>query len=617
VALLTVALGVGATTAVFTVVNGVLLRPVSLPDAERAVFILERNLEQEINRISVSPANFWDWREQNQTFEEMSAIRRASFNLIGAGEPERLAGLLVSRGFFRVAGAPPVLGRGFLETEDRPGGDRVVVLSHGLWERRFAADPGVLGNTLNLNDEVYTVVGVASQEIGFPSGVDLWAPLAWDYPSYPRNDHYLGVMGRMKAGVTLAEARADLDRIATQLESAFPDTNQGWRARADPLLDILVGSMRPRLLLLLGAVGLVLLIAIANVSNLQLARATGRGSELALRQAVGAGRGQLMRQLLVESLMLGLLGGALGLVVVVWGTELLLELFARYIPRSDGVTIDARVFGFALLVSVTASVLFGILPALHASSSQLIGRLREGSGTTTSGAGGLRARSLLVGGEVALALVLLVAAGLLVRSFANLQSVDPGLSTDSTLVVSLDLPEAKYDEPAAREAFFGELLSRLHTLPGVVAAGTVAPLPLGGQWIGSEFLIEGQSQTADEAPVSNLRFTSPGYLEMMEIPLLAGRVLTASDGAQAQPVMVINRTLAQRHFPDGDAIGRRITFDLPLDEESRWHTVIGIVGDVRWAGLDEEAGAETYLSVLQSPHLEVNLLVRARTAPES
>jgi putative ABC transport system permease protein len=611
VALLTIALGVGATTAVFSIVNGVLLRPVSFPDAEHAVFILESSPENEIPRVSVSPANFWDWRDQSTSFEAMAAIRRASFNLTGEGEPERLSGLMVSSDFFRVTGNALALGRGFLEAEDRPGGSRVVVISHQLWQHRFAEDPDVIGRTLTLNNEVYTVVGVAQQRVGFPSNISIWAPLAWDYRSYARDDKYLGVMGLLKPGVTLSEARADLDRISSRLALAFPDTNQGWQARVDPLLDIVVGSIRPRLLVLLGAVILVLLIAVANVSHLQLARASGRRGEIALRQAIGAGRGQIVRQLLSESLVLGLLGGALGLALAVWSTDAILGLFARYIPHSGGVTFDARVLAFTALVSIGASLLFGLLPALQAPSRDISSRLSQGSRTATDGARSLRARTSLVTGEVALALVLLAAAGLLVRSFANLVDIDPGFSSEQTLFMKLDLPEARYSEPATQAAFFNELLLQVRALPGVEAVGTVAPLPLGGEWIGEELRIEGESVGPhEEAPGTNLRFASPGYLETMQIPLLTGRSLAATDTIGGPPVVVVNRTFAERYFADGDAIGRRITFDLPLTKESRWHTIVGIVGDVHWAGLDNEAGAEAYLSVLQDPYLAVNLLVR-------
>jgi putative ABC transport system permease protein len=618
VALLTIALGVGATTAVFSIVNGVLLRPVRFPDAERAVFILESSPENGIQRISVSPANFWDWRDQSTTFEAMAAIRRASFNLTGQEEPERLSGLQVSAGFFTVAGNALALGRGFLESEDRPGGDLVVVISHQLWLRRFRAEPDIIGRTLSLNNEVYTVVGVARQEVGFPSNISIWAPLAWDYRSYPRDDKYLGVMGLLKPGVTLSEARADLDRVADQLALAFPETNQGWQARVDPLLDVLVGSIRPRLLVLLGAVSLVLLIAVANVSHLQLARASGRQGEIALRQAIGAGRGQIIRQLLGESLVLGLLGGALGLTLAVWSTDAILGLFARYIPHSGGITFNARVLSFTAFVSIGASLLFGLLPALQASSRDISNRLSQGSRTATDGARSLRARTSLVTGEVALALVLLVAAGLLVRSFANLVDIDPGFSSERTLVMKLDLPEASYNEPAIQAAFFKELLSHTRAIPGVESAGTVAPLPLGGEWIGEELQIEGEAvDPHQEAPGSNLRFISPDYFKTMQIPLLAGRTLAAFDTLDRPSVVVVNHTFAERYFTNGDAIGKRLTFDLPVTEESRWHTIVGIVGDVHWAGLDNEAGAEAYLSVLQNPYLAVNLVVRVRTTETS
>ncbi|MCP4659686.1 MAG: ABC transporter permease [bacterium] len=614
--LLTLALGIGATTAVFSVVNGVLLRPLSYPQADRIVMIRASNPEAGFPHISVSPLNFRDWREQNQRLDPMVAILQENYNFTGGDYPERLRGLRVSAGFFSVMGVAPALGRGFLPEEDQPGGENVVVLSHGLWQRRFGGDPGIVDQTILLNGESYQVVGVAPLDFSFPRDMDVWAPIALDYNQYDRGDRWVYALGRLKPGATLAGAQADLSRIAAGLAQEYPDSNTGWGVLVEPLREVVVKNIRPALLVLLTAVAFVLLIAVANVANLFLARLTTREKEVTLRYALGASRTRLIRQLLTESVVLALLGGGLGLLLATWGTEALLARFADYIPRSAGVSVDGNVLGFTLLVSMAAGLVFGVMPALQVSGRNLAEPMGEAGRALTGNAGSGRLRRILVGVEVALALVLLVGASLLIRSFVNLVGIDPGFSAKQVLTMKLDLPEAGYAEDAPRIAFYRELLERIEALPGVASAATIEPMPLAGGWTAEEFTIEGRPvPDPSEAPGTNYRLASPGYFETMEIPLLAGRTLTEADSEGALPVAVINKTLADRFFPQGDAIDRRLTFDVPPTEDSVWFTIVGIVGDVRWAELDTEAGPETYVATLQRPDRFATLVVRAESDP--
>ncbi len=616
VGLLTLALGIGATTVVFSVVNGVLLRPLPYPQDERIVMVRASNPEAGLDRISVSPLNFRDWREQTRSLEPLVAILPESFNFTGGDYPERLRGLRVSAGFFSVMGVTPALGRGFLPEEDRPGGGNVVVLSHGLWQRCFGGDPGVVGQTLLLDGESHHVVGVAPQGFSFPRDLDVWAPIAFEYDQYPRDDRWVHALGRLEPDATLAGAQAELSRIAAGLEQEYPDSNTGWGVVVEPLREVVIQNIRPALLVLLTAVAFVFLIAIANVANLFLARLTTREQEVTLRYALGASRSRLVRQLLTESVVLALLGGGLGLLLATWGTEALLAQFADHIPRSGGVSVDRNVLGFTLLISVVAGLVFGVLPALQVSGHHLAESMGEAGRGLTGNARSGRLRRILVGAEVALALVLLVGASLLIRSFVNLVGIDPGFSARQVLTMRLDLPEVRYVKNAPRIAFYQELLDRLEALPGVASAATIDPMPLAGGWTAEEFAIEGRPVPDPVAtPGTNYRLASPGYFETMGIPLLAGRTLTEADREGTLPVAVINKTLAERFFPPGDAIGQRLTFAVPPTEDSVWFTIVGIVGDVRWAELDTEAGPETYVATLQQPDLFANLVIRAEGDP--
>ncbi|MGD2116609.1 MAG: ABC transporter permease, partial [Acidobacteriota bacterium] len=512
-----------------------------------------------------------------------------------------------------------LLGRGFEAEEDRPGAEKVVVLSHGLWRRRFGGAEDVLGRRITLDGEPRTVVGVMPEGFSSPRReTDAWVPLALEITEDLRGAHFVGVMGRLADGVTLEEARSEMDTIAARLEEEHPDTNTGWGVLVLPMREVMVEDVRPALLVLMATVGIVLLIACANVANLLLARMAAREREVAVRSALGAGRWRLLRQLMTESLLLGLGGGALGLALGVWGTKALVALNADDIPRASAVGVDGTVLGFTLGVALATGLVFGLVPALQASRADLQGSLKEG-GRGESGGGSARtahrARTVLILAEVAAAVVLLVGAGLLLRSLVGLQGISPGFEPAGVMTVQVSLPDSKYPDENDRAAFYRALTERVAALPGVEAAGAGFPLPLGGSNFILDFAVEGRpAPEPNQSPSSHMRFVTPGYLRSLGIPLLRGRPLTAADREDAPRVAVINRTMARRWWPDGDPIGERITFDDPTDPEAEWVEIVGIVGDVRHTSLAQEPDAETYLSAYQTPR--PTAVVTARTAGE-
>ena len=611
VVVLTLALGIGANTAIFSVVNAVLLRPLPYRNAERLVWV-SGNVRGGTNRASVSPPDYVDYRAQNTVFEEFAASTSVPFpvNLTGAGEPERLTGSRVTANYFRAFGVEPALGRGFGADEERAGPTPVAVLSDGLWLRRFGGDPSVVGKTLTLDGKAVTVVGIAPPEFQYPAGAELWLPLDFDDPEMKiRAAHFLRPIGLLKNGVTIEQAKAETDLIARRLEEQYPETNERWSLNLVPLEEQVVGGVRTSLWVLLGAVGFVLLIACANVSNLMLARAAARRRELALRTALGASRWRVARQQLVESVLLSLAGGALGLLLAVWGVDVLAALGAGDIPRSREIGVDGRVLAFTAALSVLTGLAFGLLPALRASRPDLNEVLKD-AGRGTSGPGRGRVRSALVVSEIALSLVLLIGAGLLVKSFVGLLSVNPGFDPASVLTLRINLARARYPKPEQAEAFFGDLQRRVAGLPGVEAAGMVSELPLSGQPNDMYFYVAGRPpQTADQKVTADYRRVNQDYFRAMRIPVLRGRDFTEQEVTGNAQVVVINETLARNFFPDEDPLGRRLVIDFGNQEEFE---VVGVVGDVRHRALDGEVYQMMYVPTLRIGG--TNLVVRTSSA---
>lgn len=554
----TLALGIGANTAIFTVVNGVLLRPLSYEDSDRLVVIRETKLPQ-FSSFSISPGNFESWRTGNTVFDQMSARRTAPFNLTGRGEPELLRGARVTAQMFAMLRAQPVLGRDFLPEEDQPGRDAVIILSHGLWQRRFGGVPDLIGQALTLSGRSYTVIGIMPPDFEFlRADIELWVPMAFTAEELDNHDsHYLRTDARLKDGVSLEQARTEMRTIASQLEQEFPESNTGWSVTVTPMIDSVVGDTRPALLVLLGAVGFVLLIACANVANMLLARATGRQKDIATRIALGAGRWRLTRQLLTESVLLGVAGGGAGLVLATWSIRVLPGL-APELPRLGEVALDGRALALTGALAVLTSVIFGLAPALHLSKPELTESLKEGGRGASGGRRRQRTRDLLVVTEIALALALLVGAGLLMRSFRALQQVDPGFNEENVLVVRLTLPESTYPENEQIRLFYRQLLERLSAGPGVRAAGVTQSLPFFDDMV-EGFRVEGRPEPLlGERPTTNYYAVTPDYFSVMGIPLLRGRLFTDRDRQETPSVALINEALARQFFPDEDPIGQRI-----------------------------------------------------------
>jgi putative ABC transport system permease protein len=603
VALLTLALGIGANTAIFSVVNGVLLEPLPYPDPDALVVVLESNPGLGFPRFSVSPPNFDDWRHQNQVFESMAAISRGRFNLTGGDRPEAVPGEQVTPELFRVLGVQPVLGRGFLPEEGRPGGPKVAVLSHGLWQRRFGSDRAALHRQILIDGESFTVIGVMPPGFELRSQTQIWLPLPWDFTPDSRGGHFLSVLARLKPGVSLEKARTEMKAIAARLEQQYPDSNHGWTTEVRRLHDALVEDVRPALVLLLAAVAFVLLIACANVANLLLARLAAREREIAVRTALGAGRARLVRQMLTESLVLFFVGGVLGLLLAAWATRVMMALYGEGLPRRQAIALDGRVLLFTLLLSLVTGLVFGLVPALSATSGGLFGALKEGGRAVAGGARGRLLRNLLVVGEVAVALVLLVGAGLLLRSFARLRAVDPGFHPQGVLTAEITLPDQKY-EPAERQiAFTRELLDRLRAIPGVQSADTVFPLPLGGNGFVLAFAVQGRPDTSsqDSSLHANIRLVTPDFFRTLGIRLLQGRAFTSHDDPQSVPVIVVNKTMADRIWPGESPIGKRITFGDTQKPDVQWMEVVGVVADIHHRTLDQDPGSEVYWPQLQNP----------------
>jgi putative ABC transport system permease protein len=617
VAIFTLALGIGANTAIFSVVNAVMLRPLPYKEPERLVRVWQTSTKNPQDRNHASALNFRDWRDQNQSFDSTAAyLNRTAYNLTGAGEPERVSGSPVSASLFPMLGVEPALGRGFLEEEDHKDGNKVVILSHNLWQSRFGGDPDVLGNTLMLDNQNFMIIGVMPPDFRYPSAdTALWVPIAIDFKDWGRGNFFLDVIARLKPEVTLEQAQADMDAIALRLENDYPSTNTDSRIAIVPMHEQVVSKTRPLLVVLLGAVAFVLLVACANVANLLLARAAGRRKEIAIRVALGATRMRLVRQLLSESLLLSVAGGLLGLLVALWGNRALIALTPDAFPRVEEIGIDGRVLAFTLALSLITGIVFGLIPALQASRPNLNETLKEGGRNSTTSEGFMRRGLVVV--EVALALILLIGAGLMIRSFARLSEVDPGFSTEKILTAEIALPRSKYPGSTVQATFFQKLIDRVAVLPGVQATGAATALPLTrfNNW--RLFYIDGRPHaSARDYTGAGYRAISANYFKAMGIPVLKGRELSESDHEKSERVVIINNSFAQRFFADEDPIGKRMKMGTEPESPGPWMTVIGIVGDVKHTEIDEDAKPEIYLPYLQAPQSVMTMAIRTTGNPE-
>jgi putative ABC transport system permease protein len=610
VAILTLALGIGATSAIFSVVNGVLLQPLPYPDPDNLVRVYE--VVPQYGRFSVAPANFLDWRKQNSVFERIAAFTSGAGALAGAEGPERVPSASVSWDLFELLKVTPSLGRGFTADEEVPGKTSPIVLSHGAWQRRFGGDPNILGRTVNLNGAAASIVGVMPAGFFFPTRqIEFWVPLTSNPANAPRGAHFLSVVARMKAGVTVEQATAEMKTIAGALAVQYPNSNAKETSEVVRLFDQVVGGIRPALMTLFGAVGVVVLIACANVANLLLVRATLREKEFAIRAAIGAGRRRLVMQMLAESVVLSLTGGALGLLLAYLAIPAIQTLSAGTIPRVLDVSIDTCVLAFVFFSSIAVGLLFGLAPAWHVTRTTLGESLKEGA-RGSSLAGGRWLRNALMILEVGLSIVLLVGAILLLRSFAKLTSVDPGFRPHGVLTFSVALPQRSYPQPHNRVAFYDTLLARLDALPQVTGAGMVQTLPMRGGYTLS-FSIEGRPAARPGEELSaNHRSASPGYFSALGIPLLRGRTFTDRDSERAPQVAVVDEAFATRHFPNEDPIGRGIDIGNGTDG---FYEIVGVVGSVHHDGLDENPAPTMYVPYRQDVFSGMWLVARTNGDP--
>jgi putative ABC transport system permease protein len=609
IVLATLALGIGANAAIFSVADAVMLRPYPYPDMQRIVILNEATRTGQ--QMSVAWPTYQDWHAQHQAFEQLGIYRGVVVNLTGGEQPERLNGAVTSSEIFTIMGVPPSAGRAFGPAEDQPGSPAVAVISERLWRRRFNADPALVGRAILLNNEPHTVIGIMRPEMRFPSRLtDVWLPLGPVIPTFPpsRGNHpQLIAVGKLKPGVPFAQAVADMDRIARGIEAAHPETNRDVAVGMIPYYEQIVGGIRPTLYVLLGAVGFVLLIGCANLANLMLARAERRQREIAVRAALGAERWRIVQQLLTESLLLAIAGGTLGVLLATWTVRLFVASRPATIPRIDMVGVDARVMGFAAALSIATGIVFGLVPALRASAPDLLSSLQR-AGRGSGFARTRRFRSGLVVAEVALALVLLVGAGLMIRSFARLMAIDPGFDPGNVVTMRLTLPAAKYRELDRWIAFHDDLVHRVGAVAGVTAAGLNSALPLQGGGAEAGVLVEGRPLPPPESPGPTALFqaSSADYLRAMGVRLVRGRFLTDADTATAAPVVVVDESLVRRLFPDEDPIGRRIAFEFrgPSrdDPDPVWREIVGVAGHVRHYDLATEPPfVQLYVPFAQLP----------------
>src|ERR1044072_2562716 len=596
IAVITLALGIGANTAIFSVVNAVLLKPLPFNDPDRIVWVWDT--QPQLATAPTSLPEYLGWKEQNRSFEHLAAyLGGNSFIDAGDGSTDTPIGIVTPELFsiFRVS---PILGRTFTNEETMPGRFRVAVLSHSMWQNRFGSDPNVLSRTVQVNGKVYAIIGVMPAGFSYPDRAELWRPLPIDPAEMDPGPHYLQVVGRLKPEVTLNQAQADMSVIAARLSEQYKEKNAGHGVKLERLANVVVGDIGLALYVLLGAVGFVLLIACANLANLMLARVGARQKEIAVRTALGASRLRIVRQLLIESVMLALGGGVIGLLLAFWAVSWVVSLSADTIPRVREISIDPRVAAFTLLVSVVTGVLFGLAPAIQVSRSDLTDALKE-SGRTTAGLRRNRLRNALVVSEVALSLVLLVGAGLMIRGFARLNQVDPGFQPAPVLTIGVAFLTTKYPEDEQVAQGVSQILEGAAATPGVVSAGAISDLPLSGSNTTDSFIIERRPPIAKEAePSTGYRVVTPRYFESMGIPLLSGRDFAPADTRKSPNVVVINNAFARRHFAGENPLGHRLKLQ---GQERDPLLIVGVVGDVRGIGLDEQPMPEVFVPFLQDP----------------
>jgi putative ABC transport system permease protein len=622
IAAFTLALAIGATTAIFSVIDGVLLKPLPFRDPERVVRVTN---VRGGNRMVSSAPDFLDFRKETKSFSSLAGIDNQAMNLTGGSEPERVQAARVSATFWSLLGVQPRIGRGFAPNEDAQSAGRVVVLSDGLWKRRFGADPRIAGKTISLDGNSYTVIGVAAPRFSFPDRPDVWVPLVFssdDLNPGSRGGHWMGIIGRLAPNVTVAQADAEMVALTRRLEQQYPESNTGLSGAVIPMQEYLVGDVRPALYTMLGAVAFVLLIACANVANLLLVRAASRESEMAVRTALGAGAWRIVRQLVTESVLLAVVGGVGGTLLALWGVDLLLAMAPSGLPRIDEVAVNGSVLMFTAGVTVVTGVLFGVFPAVQAARANVSGMLKEGMRGSSGGLASRRARSGLVMAEMALAVVLLVGAGLLIRSFSKLLAVDPGFRAERVVTFSIAAPDTKYGQYTQRRALVADLTERMKRLPGAQGAAVVTGLPLSNMMIRTSAHIVGTPQeTPAERKITDVAFVTPGYFSTMGIPMVNGRDFSERDGSGAPVVAIVNQEFVKRYFPNENPLGKRLEIGWAQDTAATGGSVtlggeiVGVVGNVKRRGLAQEVFPEMYASYMQPTFGNFSVVVRSTADP--
>jgi putative ABC transport system permease protein len=624
IAAFTLALAIGATTAIFSVIDGVLLKPLPFRDPERVVRVT--NL-RDGNRMVSSVPDFLDIRAQSKSYASLAALDAQAMNLTGGSEPERIGAARVGATFWSLLGVTPQVGRGFAPNEDSQSAARTVVLSDGLWKRCFGGDGRIVGKTIALDGNSFTVIGVAPAGFSFPDRPDVWIPLVFaqdDLNPDGRGAHWMGIMGRLAPNVTVTQATSELVTITRRLEQQYPESNTNMSGAVIPMQEFLVGDVRPALYVMLGAVAFVLLIACANVANLLLVRAASRESEMAVRTALGAGAWRLVRQLVIESVLLAMIGGVFGTLLALWGVDLLLSMAPNGLPRINEVTVNGSVLVFTAGVTAVTGVLFGLFPALHAARANVGGMLKEGMRGSSGGVASRRARNTLVMAEMALAVVLLVGAGLLIRSFSKLLAVDPGFRAERVVTFAIAAPDTKYGQYAQRRELVSNLVERMKRVPGAQGAAVVTGLPLSNIMMRTSAHIVGTPpERPGERKSTDVAMATPGYFTTMGIPLVAGRDFTDRDGSGAPVVSIVNQEFVKRYFPNENPIGKRIELGWDQDTASTGGNmtlggeIVGVVANVKRRGLSQEVFPETYASYMQPTFSNFSVVVRSTADPST
>jgi len=624
IAAFTLALAIGATTAIFSVIDGVLLKPLPFREPERVVRVT--NL-RDGNRMVSSVPDFLDIRAQSKSYASLAALDNQAMNLTGGSEPERISAARVGATFWSLLGVTPQVGRGFAPNEDSQSAARTVVLSDGLWKRRFGGDRRIVGKTIALDGNSFTVIGVAPAGFSFPDRPDVWIPLVFaqdDLNPDGRGAHWMGIMGRLAPNVTVTQATSELVTITRRLEEQYPESNTNMSGAVIPMQEYLVGDVRPALYVMLGAVAFVLLIACANVANLLLVRAASRESEMAVRTALGAGAWRLVRQLVIESVLLAMIGGVFGTLLALWGVDLLLSMAPNGLPRINEVTVNGSVLVFTAGVTAVTGVLFGLFPALHAARANVGGMLKEGMRGSSGGVASRRARNTLVMAEMALAVVLLVGAGLLIRSFSKLLAVDPGFRAERVVTFAIAAPDTKYGQYAQRRELVSNLVERMKRVPGAQGAAVVTGLPLSNIMMRTSAHIVGTPpERPGERKSTDVAMATPGYFTTMGIPLVAGRDFTDRDGSGAPVVSIVNQEFVKRYFPNENPIGKRIELGWDQDTASTGGNmtlggeIVGVVANVKRRGLSQEVFPETYASYMQPTFSNFSVVVRSTADPST